>query len=228
MKALITAKDVTISYDGKPAVENVSFEVRKNENFCLVGANGSGKSTLLMGILGLLKLDHGHIDVTHGLKSVSYLAQIHTTEHDFPATAWEIVLSGTQVSGKRFPFYTKSDRENARASMAMLKIEELKNTRIGDMSGGQQQRVLIARALARKPELLILDEPCSALDPNITEELYALFDKLKRELDLTMLISTHDWPYVRRAADRVLELNRKVLFSGPPKEWLTGKEGGKA
>lgn len=225
-EALITASNVTISYDGKPAVENVSFSIQKGENFCLVGANGSGKSTLLMGILGLLKLETGHIEIAHGLNSVAYLAQIHTTEHNFPATAWEIVLSGTQVSGRRLPFYTKADRENARAALARLKIEELRNVRIGELSGGQQQRVLLARALARQPELLILDEPCSALDPTITEELYALFDSLKRDLNLTMLISTHDWPYVRRSADRVLEINRSVRYIGPPQGWLTSGEGG--
>lgn len=226
-EALITLDHVTISYDGKPAVEDVSFSVNRGENLCLVGSNGSGKSTLLMGILGLVKLDNGSVSIAHGLKSVAYLAQLHTIDHTFPATAWEIVLSGTQVSGRRLPFYTRKDRQSAQQSMERLKIMDLAKKRIGDMSGGQQQRVLLARALARNPELLILDEPCSALDPQITAELYALFDTFKRELGLTLLISTHDWPYVKSAADRVLQLDHTVAYIGPADQWIeqTGGTG---
>ena len=91
------------------------------------------------------------------------------------------------------------------------------------LSGGQQQRVLLARAIAREPEVLILDEPCSALDPEITQELYALFDQLRRDMGLSMLISTHDWDYVARSADRVLELRREVEFLGTAEDWLKRK-----
>ncbi len=109
--------------------------------------------------------------------------------------------------------------------MARLKIDAFAGRRVGQLSGGQQQRVLLARAIARQPELLILDEPCSALDPEITAEMYGLFDQLKRELGLTMLISTHDWAYVRRAADRVLELGRRIEFIGSAEEWMQARGG---
>ena len=109
--------------------------------------------------------------------------------------------------------------------MQLLKIEEFAGRRIGNLSGGQQQRVLLARAMARRPEVLILDEPCSALDPAITAELYDLFDSLRRELGLSILISTHDWDYVARSGDRVLVLNQDMEFIGTKDEWLQWRGG---
>lgn len=219
----MTVKDVTLGYEREPVIRNVSFTLKRGENLCLVGANGSGKSTLIKGILGLIPLRSGQILIPSTLRHVAYLAQIHTTDRDFPATVREIVLSGTQVSGKRLPFYTRQDRAQADRAMEMLHIADFAGRRIGSLSGGQQQRVLLARAIAREPEVLILDEPCSALDPEITQELYALFDQLRRDMGLSMLISTHDWDYVARSADRVLELKREVEFLGTAEEWLKRK-----
>ncbi len=222
---VMSVKDVTLGYDGQTVVEHVSFDLMRGENLCLVGANGSGKSTLLKGILGLIPLKGGSIHIPATLRHVAYLAQIHTTDRDFPATVREIVLSGTQVSGRRLPFYTRADRAQADKAMEMLKITSLAGKRIGNLSGGQQQRVLLARAIAREPEVLILDEPCSALDPDITRELYDLFDSLRRDMGLSMLLSTHDWEYVARSADRVLELQKQVEFLGTAADWLREKGG---
>ena len=224
-QVMMVLDNVSLGYEGRPVIENISFSLRRGENLCLVGANGSGKSTLIKGILGLIPAQKGTIDVKCGLNRVSYLAQIHAGDRDFPATVREIVLSGTQMSGRRLPFYTKRDRAQAAEAMERLKIAAFAGRRIGQLSGGQQQRVLLARAIARQPEPLILDEPCSALDPEITAEMYGLFDQLKRELGLTMLISTHDWAYVRRAADRVLELGRRVEFIGTAREWMDARGG---
>jgi len=224
-QVMMVLDHVSLGYEGRPVIENISFSLGRGENLCLVGANGSGKSTLIKGVLGLIPALKGTIDVKCGLNKVSYLAQIHAADRDFPATVREIVMSGTQVSGHGLPFYTKRDRERAMEAMERLKIETFAGRRVGQLSGGQQQRVLLARAIARQPELLILDEPCSALDPEITAEMYDLFDQLKRELKLTMLISTHDWAYVRRAADRVLELGSRIEFIGTAQEWMESRGG---
>ena len=221
----LSVKDVTISYGGRPVVERVSFELRKGEILCLIGANGSGKSTLIKGILGLTPVSKGKIELKCGREKLAYLAQLNTAERDFPATVKEIVLSGTQKPGFRLPFYTKEDRERAQEAMDLMKIDQFASRRIGNLSGGQQQRVLLARAIARKPEALILDEPCSALDPAITKELYDLFDSLRGELGLSILISTHDWDYVARSGDRVLVLNREMEFIGEKEEWLRRRGG---
>lgn len=221
----LAVRDVTLSYGGRPVVERVSFELRKGEILCLIGANGSGKSTLIKGILGLMPVSKGKIELKCGREKLAYLAQLNTAERDFPATVKEIVLSGTQKPGFRLPFYTKEDRQRAQEAMHLMKIDQFASRRIGNLSGGQQQRVLLARAIARKPEALILDEPCSALDPAITKELYDLFDSLRDELGLSILISTHDWDYVARSGDRVLVLNREMEFIGEKEEWLRRKGG---
>lgn len=212
-------KNLTLGYDGRTVVENVSFELFRGETLCLVGPNGSGKSTLLKGMLSLIPQRKGTIERAKDC-TVSYLAQIHTVDREFPATVKEIVLSGTQKKKLGLPFYSAKDRENAAHAMQLLHIEALANSRIASLSGGQQQRVLLARALAAKPALLILDEPCSALDPSITKELYELFANLKKELGLTLLISTHDMDYVRQYADRVIRLGRSVEFTGTAAEWI--------
>ena len=225
MKSALAVKDVTLAYGGRTVVERVSFELKKGEILCLIGANGSGKSTLIKGILGLMPVSKGRIELNCGREKLAYLAQLNTAERDFPATVKEIVLSGTQKPGFRLPFYTREDRERAAEAMRLLKIDQFAGRRIGNLSGGQQQRVLLARAIARKPEVLILDEPCSALDPNITRELYDLFDSLRDTLGLSILISTHDWDYVARSGDRVLVLNREVEFIGDKDQWLARKGG---
>lgn len=225
----ITLENVTLSYGGKSVVQDVSLCVYKGENLCLVGANGSGKSTLLKACVGLLKPDSGAVTRAKGLR-VAYMQQTHLAERDFPATVWEIVLSGTQVPGKFHPFYTRADKEAARAAAALLKIEPLLKKQIGALSGGQQQRALLARALAANPDILVLDEPCSALDPHITHELHGIFDELSERLGITMMISTHCWDYVAHSADRVLELDAKIVYLGPTNDWprigeARGEEG---
>ena len=220
---ILSVRDVTLAYGGRTVVERVSFDLMRGEILCLVGVNGSGKSTLIKGILGLMPVTRGRIELKCGRDRLAYLAQLNTTDRDFPATVREIVLSGTQKSGRRLPFYTRADREQAEEAMRLLRIESFAGRRIGNLSGGQQQRVLLARAIARRPEALILDEPCSALDPAITGELYALFTSLRDALGLSILISTHDWDYVARSGDRVLVLNQDVEFIGDKDEWMRRK-----
>jgi len=216
---LLEVRDVSINYGSgrQDAVEHVSLEVRKGEILAIVGSNGSGKSTLMKGILKLMPITCGEIERKRGLR-VSYLAQIHTTERDFPATVKEIVLSGTRE--KFFsPFYSQAQREKAKQAMKMLDISDLAKVSVSALSGGQLQRVLLARAVAGDPELLVLDEPCSALDPGITHELYHLFMRLRDEKGVSIAIATHDWDFVRAHADRVLVLNRNVEYYGDLSGW---------
>ncbi len=223
--AALSVRDVTLAYGGRTVVENVSFDLLRGEILCLIGANGSGKSTLIKGLLGLMPVSKGRIELNCGREKVSYLAQLHTADRDFPATVREIVLSGMQRPGFRLPFYTKEDKKCAEEAMRLLKVDEFAARRIGNLSGGQQQRVLLARAIAKSPKVLVLDEPCSALDPAITEELYGLFDSLRDTLGLSILISTHDWDYVSRSADRVLVLNQEAEFIGSREDWLKRRGG---
>ena len=170
---ILEVENLMVSYSNNVALENVNFKVNEGEYICLVGENGSGKSTLVKTIVGLLKQDEGKVSLNIPLDSVSYLSQTNLKDLNFPATAKEVIMSGVQKHHK-LPFYTKKDKEKYLEIVKKLKIEEIQNKRIGDISGGQKQRVLIARALIREPKLLILDEPATGLDYNITKELYKI------------------------------------------------------
>ena len=155
--SILEVRDVSIIYsdDKRVAVEHASFKIEAGEYACIIGSNGSGKSTLVKGIVGLVPVTSG--EVIHALspEQYAYLSQITEVERDFPATVREVVLTGMQRSGRRFPFYTREDRKKAADAMETLDITDLADYRIGNLSGGQKQRVLLARALCREPKLLI-------------------------------------------------------------------------
>ena len=152
------------------------------------------------------------------LDQVSYLAQTNLKDLNFPATAKEIILSGTQKHGK-FPFYNKNDKELYKKVIKELKIEDIQNKRIGDLSGGQKQRVLIARALIREPKLLILDEPSTGLDYNITKELYTILKDLNKQKNMTIIIATHDLDEINRENVRIICLAKTVKYDGNIEGW---------
>lgn len=215
---LLEVNKLQVSYSNHIAIENISFKVNEGEYICLVGENGSGKSTLVKTIVGLNKQDSGDIKLNIPLDEVSYLSQTNLKDLDFPATAKEIIMSGTQKHMK-FPFYTKSDREKYNQIIKDLKIENIQNRRIGDLSGGQKQRVLIARALIREPKLLILDEPSTGLDYNITRELYKILEKENKEKKTTILMATHDLEEIKNIKPRIIYLAKQIKYDGDMEGW---------
>lgn len=215
---VLEVKNLKVSYSNHVALDNVSFKVNEGEYICLVGENGSGKSTLVKTIVGLHKEDEGKVDIKISLDQVSYLAQTNLKDLNFPATAKEIILSGTQKHGK-FPFYTKKDKELYKQVIKELKIEDIQNRRIGDLSGGQKQRVLIARALIREPKLLILDEPSTGLDYNITKELYEILKRLNKEKNITIIMATHDLDEINHENVRIICLAKTVKYDGDIENW---------
>ena len=215
---VLEVKNLKVSYSNHVALENVSFKVNEGEYICLVGENGSGKSTLVKTIVGLHKEDEGKVDIKISLDQVSYLAQTNLKDLNFPATAKEIILSGAQKHGK-FPFYTKKDKELYKQVIKELKIEDIQNRRIGDLSGGQKQRVLIARALIREPKLLILDEPSTGLDYNITKELYEILKRLNKEKNITIIMATHDLDEINHENVRIICLAKTVKYDGDIENW---------
>lgn len=216
---ILSASGVTINYGSVTAVDNATFSVNDGDYFCIAGTNGSGKSTLLKGIIGLSGLKSGHLHVNLPKEQISYLSQTNKADRDFPATVWEIILSGTQKSGKKIPFYSKDDKQRAEESMIKLGMEKFKNTRIGNLSGGQQQRALLARALCKSPRLMLLDEPFAGLDSAISEELYELYRDLNRQ-GVTIIMASHDYQAIGKFASRVMLMNNShVDFVGTSEEW---------
>lgn len=218
MKNILEIKKVSASYNGHVAIKDVSFSIKPHEYVCLIGENGSGKSTLIKTIVGINKKDSGEIVIKVPPEKVSYLAQNNMTDLDFPATAKEIIMIGVQKH-KILPFYKKDDYKNFDEVCELLGIKNIVNKQIGELSGGQRQRVMLARALIRKPELLILDEPCSGLDINITKEFYEILGKLNIEQGLTIVMATHDLDEVKSDNIRVICMSTIVKFDGSIEEW---------
>lgn len=218
---MLEIKNVSIAYDHEKyyAVEDVSFKIEEGEYVCLIGSNGSGKSTLMKGIVGLVPVSKGEIIRSISPEKYAYMGQVNMIDKNFPATVWEVVLSGTQNIGGKSPFYSKKDKATAKAALETFEIEDLAARRIGNLSGGQLQRVLLARAFCRNPKLLILDEPCAGLDPVITEEFYKLLSKLNHTKNLTILMASHDMEQVASYASRVIVMNQTKEFDGSIEMW---------
>ena len=167
---LITCKDLCLGYDGQEILHNLNFSVDAGDYLCIVGENGSGKSTLMRTLLGLQQPLRGTItlgeDLTH--RQIGYLPQQTIVQRDFPATVREIVLSGFQGHMGLRPWYTREEKASARRQMERMNIVPLEKRCYRELSGGQQQRVLLARALCATERVLLLDEPVSGLDPQVT------------------------------------------------------------
>ena len=150
--------------------------------------------------------------------SISYLAQTDLKSIDFPATSKEIIMTGCQRH-KKLPFYTKSDKEAFKKVVKELDIEDILNKRIGDLSGGQRQRVLLARSLIRHPKLIILDEPSTGLDINITRELYSILERLNKEKNVTIIMATHDLDELENIKPRIICLAKTIKYDGKFEDW---------
>ena len=214
MSSLITCNHVDFGYENQDAVIDLTMEVQEGDYLCVVGVNGSGKSTLVKGILGLLKPTAGTLVVDEELKKtgIGYLPQQTAAQKDFPATVYEVVLSGTLNRRGNRPFYSNAEKETAKSAMQRLGIESLKKRCYRELSGGQQQRVLIARALCATKKLLILDEPITGLDPWAIQDFYGLVRRLNQEEGVTIFMVSHDVANIIAQANKILHLQQKVLF----------------
>lgn len=216
--SILEIKNLTASYNNHDAIKNVNFTIDKGEYVCLVGENGSGKSTLIKTMIGLHKKDEGEIIVNIDDDKISYVAQNNMKDLSFPATAKEIIMTGVQRH-RKLPFYRKADWEKFERVCEMLSIKDIINKQIGNLSGGQRQRVILARALIREPELIILDEPCSGLDVNITKEFYGILDELHKSKGITIIMATHDLDEIKSKNVRVICMSTTDKFDGKIADW---------
>ena len=209
----LICENLTIGYDSKVIVSDLNFCVNKGDYLCIVGENGSGKTTLLRTLLGLIKPMGGKIITGDGLLAdeTGYLPQQTEVQKDFPASVYEIVLSGCQSKCGRRPFYNKAEKLLAEQNMQKMGILDLKKQCYRELSGGQQQRVLLARALCATQKMLLLDEPVSGLDPNVTQEMYSLIKQLNDE-GITIIMISHDIASSLEYATHILHIGKSIFF----------------
>jgi len=229
---IITTQNLSCSYRSRPVLEDVTLSVRRGDYVGIVGPNGSGKSTFIRSLIGLCEASQGSafifgvpVERFRQWHRIGYLPQsLQHLPPLFPATVEEIVSLGL-VTLKRFPRrITDKDRVKINETLGFLGICDLKAKQVGELSGGQQQRVLLARALVNDPELLILDEPTAALDPETRERFYRLIAELNRDRGVTVLLVTHDSGAIGRHASKMLYLDKRLLFYGSFEEFCISTE----
>ncbi len=212
---LLAAEDLVFAHGDRRVLDGVSMALTRGELTALVGPNGSGKTTLVRLLLGLSTPSKGHVTMPSGVVRIGYVPQRTRLDADVPATVAEIVDTGLLHAGR----FTRRER-SARVDRALTEVGlgDRSQSRLGQLSGGQQQRVLIARAVVREPDLLILDEPVAGVD---ADSQRAFHDIVENQLakGAAILLVSHELSAVADLVDRVVVLrNRRVEFDGPPQE----------
>ncbi len=223
--ALLDFDHITVSYNGSPVLDDITFQVPQGEQVAVVGPNGAGKSTLFKALVGLLPLRGGQIRIhckplgSH-TDCVAYVPQREQVDWRFPVTVEDVVSMGRYGRAQWLGRLTARDRAMVRRSMDQLGLLPLAGRAIGELSGGQQQRVFLARALAQEPHILVMDEPFNGVDVTTQEVTLRLLDALRAQ-NVTVLVSTHDLTLAAERFARVLLLNRRLVAYGSPAEALS-------
>jgi zinc transport system ATP-binding protein len=218
-----------VSYTGTRILSDISFTLDAGEFLAIVGPNGGGKTTLIRTILGLMEKDAGTVSYPEngvpvspgrGRPRIGYLPQRSSwADPLFPATVREVVASGLPGRRLRGSRIGAADEGAVGKALELLQIEDIAYAKVGHLSGGQQQRTHLARALVGEPELLVLDEPTGALDPSTRACFFRTLAGLKTAGKTTIIIVTHDTHNLSGYAEKILYLDREVLFFGPLPEY---------
>lgn len=229
--SVIEVFNLTVQYEHLYVFKNLSFTLNGGDYIALSGPNGSGKSTLVKTILGLIEPESGVIKLFNKSLSefkewfkIGYVPQKISLSPFFPATVKEVVAMGL-ISKLTFPVkLKKNDYEEVDRVLELLGILELKNRNINELSGGQFQRVIISRALVTNPEILILDEPTTALDPETREKFFEILSQMNEQKKVTTILITHDIGSVGRYAKKLMYFDRGIIFFGTFDEFCNSEE----
>jgi zinc transport system ATP-binding protein len=224
---VISVKNLSFRYNSAEVLSDISFDVMPGDYVGLAGPNGSGKTTLVRSLLGLLKPSVGIVSVFGKSPSdfqewhkIGYLPQkFMASYHHFPATVKEIVSMGL-LSKKRFPKRIgPSDEMAIDKALERAGILDIKNNLIHELSGGQQQRVFIAKTIINEPQLLILDEPTIAIDPETRERFFSILENHNQKKKTTIILVTHDVGNIGKYASKMMYLDKRLLFYGTLEEF---------
>ena len=226
---IIRFSHATFGFPGVVALQDISLEIPEGEFVGVIGPNGSGKTTLCRAILGLMRPLEGSLQIfdcaceklrCHHRARIGYLPQKGVLERNFPITVLEAVMMGRYGALGLFRRPGQQDREIAVEALENVGMQDHRNTALGHLSGGQQQRVLIARALAQKPQVLLLDEPTTGVDITTQHSVLDLVQHLHRDLGLTVLLVTHDINLIRSRVNRLVLLKTRLFAAATPEEVL--------
>jgi zinc transport system ATP-binding protein len=224
MQPIISVDNLSYYYDSFPSLDHISFSVEKGDFLGIIGPNGAGKTTLFQCILGIMNNFSGEISLFGSnvkqnkkfLQRVGYVPQKKSVEQDFPATVSEIVSLG--VIGRDIK------KESIESAIEFVDLGAYRNKRMGELSEGQQQRVIIAKALVKQPELLILDEPTTGIDSAAQNKFYDLLTRLNKDKGITIVWSSHDMNAVEKLASKVACIDRKLFFHGESEDFFGNEE----
>ena len=221
MKA-VSIENFSVSLNGKEVLKRINLSLEEKKFIGIVGPNGGGKTTLLRSLLGLIKPSSGKIHVFGKLPEevlktgdiFGYLPQTQKIEPNFPIRVIDVVMMGRygKIGTLRWP--KEEDKKKTLEYLSIMGIKELKNELFGNLSGGQQQRVSIARALAGEPKILILDEPNTGIDVIGQEDFYHLLNGLRKKIDLTIIMASHDIGTIPTYVDEIACLNNTLHYHG--------------
>lgn len=217
MEKAVEIKKLSVAYSKETTLNDISLTVNKGEFVYIIGPNGGGKTTLIKSVLGLITPNCGEISILNspqniGKRKIGYVPQNSEIKKDFPITVLEAV--GTAFLKSRlnpFVIFSKSRKQLAYQYLNLLGVGNLAFHQIGELSGGEFQRVLIARALARKPEILILDEPCANTDPASSDKIHEILEAENKK-GVTIIVVSHDINHVLHSKTRTVFINKEILF----------------
>jgi zinc transport system ATP-binding protein len=231
-KVIVELKDVIVKYpNGVTALDGINIDINSKDLIALIGPNGAGKSTLLKIILGLTKPTSGTVklfgsdDLDKNLKYVGYVPQsAQARDPNLPFNVYETVMLGRIPIAGLLHGTGEKDKQKVEETLKLFGIYELRDRKIGQLSGGQSQRVFLAKAMVAEPKLLLLDEPTSGVDTTSKKEFYNMLDRLNKEREITVVLSSHDVGVITKIANRVLCINRSQFFCGENEDFAADIE----
>lgn len=216
-KPILDVHNVSVQYNGRTALENISFHLHVGERIAVVGPNGAGKSTLFKVVAGVLQPTRGEVTISGSGPTahscIAYIPQRSQVDWNFPVSVADVVMMGRSAKLGLFKGPQKKDWDFVNHALETVDLGQLSRRQIGQLSGGQQQRMFIARALAQEAELMLMDEPLTGLDTPAQESLLDLLDKLRAD-KVTVMVATHDLEQASRHFDRIMLLNRRMIAFG--------------
>ena len=222
--APVQLEAVSVAYNGKLALKEISFSLAAGDSVAVVGPNGAGKTTLFRTIAGAMQPSMGEVRVyghePGGHICIAYVPQRSEVDWGFPVTVQDVVMMGRIRKIGLFRWPRRKDWQFIRQAMGSVGVDQLADRQIAELSGGQQQKVFLAQAIAQEAELVLLDEPLGGLDLPSQEAIFEILEQLKGQ-GVSVLVATHDLNLAAERFDRVMLLNRRMIAMGTPDQVLT-------